>query len=230
MAVFAFAALSGQFAGAQTTPAGTSPQPGPVTQLYLQLATAELDPGRVYRIREASLDRKSVEITFNDGKIAFTRDVDGRITGAFFEGDANLLISPPTDEERASLSLFTGAAILSDEFTSAYLRFDGDIFNELKPGLREVEDPAEKQEFYSHVAPIGRNLAENDAMRLLVSFADASSLAPRDKDQYLHLRVSGTSHGTYDVYLDPMNAEPVVVAQGTQVRDGAFLDVWTSFV
>lgn len=213
----------------QATPAQASAQPGPANQLYDQLATAELDPQRVYQIRDASLDRQSVHITLNDGKIAFTRDIEGRITGAFFEGDANLLISPPSDVERASLALFTGAAILSDEFSSAYLRFDGNVFAELKPALREFDDPAEKQEFYSHAAPIGRNLAEPDAMRLLISFLSPPAAQP-EATSFVHMRVSGTSHGTYDVYLDPMNPEPVVVAQAAQAREGTFLDVWTSFI
>lgn len=221
--------LCSKWGFAQATPPPVSAQPGPATQLYEQLATVELDPQRVYTIRDASLDRQSVHITFNDGKIAFTRDIEGRITGAFFEGDANLLITPPTDVERASLALFTGAAILSDEFTSAYLRFDGNVFADLKPALRDFEDPAEKQEFYSHAAPIGRNLAEPDAMRLLVSFLSPPA-SRQEATSFVHLRVSGTSHGTYDVYLDPANPEPVVVAQAAQAREGTFLDVWTSFV
>jgi hypothetical protein len=231
--LWAFVLASAAALVAQTTPAqSVSPKPsssaeqaGPATQLYVQLANVELDPQRVYRIRDASLDRHSVQITFNEGNIAFTHDVEGRITGAFFEGDANLLITPPTDVERASLGLFTGAAILSDEFTSAYLRFDGDVFNELKRSLRDFEDANEKQEFYGHAAPISRNLAESDAMRLLMSFLSN----PAEQKGFLHMRVSGTSHGTYDLYFDQANPEPVAVAQIAQTRDGVYLDIWTSF-
>lgn len=204
---------------------GQSQSPGPATQLYLGLANAELDPQRVYRVREASLDRPGIQITLNDGNIAFTRDIEGRITGAFFEGDGNLLISPPNSAERASLGLFTGSAILSDEFTGAYLRFDSDVAAELKPALRPFSDEADQREFYQHAAPIAHSLAESDAMRLLVSFVNGHEHG----SQYLHLRVSGTSHGTYDVYFDSAAHEPVLVAQAAQVKEGLFLDMWTSF-
>ena len=229
----AFVLVSAVAVAAQTTPAQSAAsqtltsaeQPNPATQLYLQLANTELDPQRLYRIRDASLDRPSVQITFNEGSIAFTRDVEGRVTGAFFEGDANILITPPTDVERTSLGLFTGAAILSDEFTSAYLRFDSDIVAELKPFLRDFDEANEKQQFYEHAAPIGRDLAETDAMRLLMNYLGN----PAERTGFLHIRVSGTSHGTYDVYFDPSNPEQVAVAQAVQNRDGVFLDVWTSF-
>ena len=42
----------------------------------------------------------AIHITLDDGTIAFTKDVLGRITGAFFEGDGEVLLAPPTDVER----------------------------------------------------------------------------------------------------------------------------------
>ncbi len=55
----------------------------------------------------------------NDGTIAFLQTVDGRITGAFFEGDGEVLVRPPDRQERASLGLFTGEGVLEEKF---YLR------------------------------------------------------------------------------------------------------------
>jgi len=65
-------------------------------------------------VRGASLDRSAIHITLEDGTIAFTKDVLGRITGAFFEGDGEVLLAPPNDVERRSMSLFTGMAILEE--------------------------------------------------------------------------------------------------------------------
>src|SRR2546430_2798560 len=98
----------------------------PAEALYLELGRVGLDPARVFQVREASLDRSSVHITLQDGTIAFTKDVMGRITGAFFEGDGEVLLVPPNVAERKSLSLFTGMAILEERFTTAYLRFNDD--------------------------------------------------------------------------------------------------------
>ena len=76
-------------------------------QLYLQLRGAGLDASRVYKIREASFDRDQLHITLEDGVIAFTSDVLGRVTGAFFEGQGEVLVIPPNEGERASMTLFT---------------------------------------------------------------------------------------------------------------------------
>jgi len=105
-------------ASAQTAQAAPmqARQPGPAEALYLQLSSIGLDPGRVFRVREASLDRPSIHITLEDGTIAFTKDVLGRITGGFFAGDGELLLVPSNDVERRSMSLFTGMAILEERF------------------------------------------------------------------------------------------------------------------
>ncbi len=60
----------------------------------------------------------------------------GRITGAFFKGDGEILLTPPTEVERRSMSLFTGMAILEERFATAYFRFDDDVPDELKADLR----------------------------------------------------------------------------------------------
>ena len=90
-----------------------------------------LDKLRVYRLRDVSIDRAAIHITLNNGTIAFTGDVAGRVTGAFFEGDGEILLSPPNQYERASMALFTGAAILEERFVTAYFRFNDDTFAEL---------------------------------------------------------------------------------------------------
>jgi hypothetical protein len=64
-----------------------APPSKPAEALYLQLSQVTLDPARVYHVRDASLDRAAIHITLEDGTIAFTQDVMGRVTGAFFEGD-----------------------------------------------------------------------------------------------------------------------------------------------
>ena len=104
--------------------------------MYLALRNVGLDKSRVYNIRDVTLDRAAFHITFDDGTIAFTEDVAGRITGAFFEGEGEVLLVPRDQAERASMTLFTGAAIMEEKFVTAYFRFNDDTFAELKPSLR----------------------------------------------------------------------------------------------
>src|SRR5664279_640108 len=145
---------------------------GPALPLYRALRGVGLDPQRVYRIREAAIDREDVHLFLNDGTIAFTQSVEGRITGAYFEGDGEVLIRPPDRMERASLGLFTRLGVLEEQFSSAYLRFNDDTAKELEPYLRPSEDAAE---FVSRNDAQVRRVAAMDAMRLTIGFTSGPS-------------------------------------------------------
>src|ERR1700722_12443418 len=132
-----------------------NPAEKPAEALFLQLGQVGLDPGRGYKGRGASLDRSAVSITLEDGTIGSTQDVMGRITGAFFEGDGEVLLTPPNEVERRSMSLFTGMAILEEHFSTAYFRFNDDAAKELGPDLRAAEN---KQEFVQRWGGTARNL------------------------------------------------------------------------
>ncbi len=136
--------------------------------LYLQLRSVGLDSSRVYKVRDVSFDRAASHITLDDGTIAFTEDVAGRVTGAFFEGDGEVLLIPPDQVERASMGQFTGAAILEERFLTAYFRFNDDTFAQLQPLLGPADNP---QEFVSQWNEAAHNLAQGDALRLLISFS-----------------------------------------------------------
>lgn len=210
----------------------------PAEALYLQLGQVGLDAARVYHVREASLDRPPIHISLEDGTIGFTQDVMGRITGAFFEGDGEVLLTPPNEVERKSMSLFTGMAILEEHFETAYFRFNDDAAAELRPDLRATED---QQEFVDRWDATVKNLSNGDAMRLLMTFSRmlpgkedaASSGAGEDRlpeDRFLHARLQGTKLGVFDVYFDSTAAEQVQAGQAKTAKDGSvYYDVWTSF-
>jgi hypothetical protein len=221
---------------ATIAPRSAAPQDHSAEALYAQLRTVGLDKSRVYNIREVSLDRAALHITFDDGTIAFTEDVAGRVTGAFFEGEGEVLLAPPNQSERASMMLFTGAAILEQRFVTAYFRFNDDTFAELQPALRAAANP---QDFLTQWNSAARNLAEPDALRLLLSFskylpstgapADAPKSDAPDKDRMLHARVQGPDLGTFDLYFDSLAAEQILAGQLKTVAGQSYYDVWTSF-
>ena len=107
--------------------------PQTTSALYARIRSVALDPQRVYQVRGASIDRPNLHLDFDDGTLAFTEDICGRITGAFFEGEGEIRLRPPNRVERGSLALFTGMAILEEQFTSAYLRFNDDTAAVLQP-------------------------------------------------------------------------------------------------
>jgi Peptidase family M1 domain len=209
----------------------------PAEALYMQLRQVGLDPSRVFQVRDAAIDRSAVHISLDDGTIAFTSDVMGRITGAFFEGDGEVLITPPNDVERRSMSLFTGMAILEEHFSTAYFRFNDDAAAAMRADLRATNV---QQEFVDRWQSSARNLAQSDAMRLLMTFSrmlpskgdDASGEDKADNagDRFLHARVQGASHGVFDIFFDTLAAEQVLVGQGKAADDGiTYYDIWASF-
>jgi hypothetical protein len=219
--------------------AANDPAKKPAEALYLQLGQVGLDPSRVYQVRGATLERSAIHITLEDGTIGFTEDVMGRITGAFFEGEGEVLIVPPSDVERRSMSLFTGMAILEEHFATAYFRFNDDLATEMRPDLRAAGE--NKQEFVDRWMGTSRNLAQTDAMRMQVSFSRLLPVngAPSSgtvnafgkvPDFFLHARLQGTKLGVFDVLFDSLAAEQVEVGQAKTAANGfEYYDVWTSF-
>jgi len=228
--------------------ASENPPDKPAEALYLQLGRVGLDPARVYQVRGASLDRAAIHISLEDGTIGFTQDVMGRITGAFFEGDGEVLLTPPNEVERRSMSLFTGMAILEEHFATAYFRFNDDVAAELRPDLRATDNQLQFVERWGDTA---QNLANADAMKLLLTFSrmlpvtgtmtgtttGTTSREPADMaepvdagERFLHARIQGNKLGVFDVYFDSAATEQVQVGQARAADNrGLYYDVWTSF-
>jgi len=150
------------------TPAGGQalPSQSGAVALYRELLNPSLDAKDVYQVRDVSIMMEDLHISISDGTIAFVREVNGRITGAMFEGVGEVLLVPPNRAERTSLALFTGSAVLEQRFQSAYLRFaDDKIVNELRSGLRGHAEDA--QEFVTRWQQPALLLARGDALPIL---------------------------------------------------------------
>src|SRR5579859_3803748 len=85
---------------------------GPGMSLYREILAPSINPQDVHGIREVSIQREDIHISLSDGTIGLMRAVDGRITGAVFEGVGEILLIAPDRAERTSLALFTGSAVL----------------------------------------------------------------------------------------------------------------------
>jgi hypothetical protein len=214
---------------AQQSPADPDDQ-HPAQAFYLKLRSVGLNKSQVYKIREASLDRGKVHISLDDGTIAFAQAVDGRVTGAFYQGYGEVLLMPPNQMERASMSRFTGTAILEETFSNAYFRFNDDVYAELQPYLRPAQDP---EAFISIWDTTARNLAVEDALRLLFSFSESlpGTKTPSEtpKDHMLHAYLHGNKFGGFDVRYDSLLQEQVEAGQHKHADGEDYYDVWTSF-
>lgn len=201
-----------------------SAAPGTASALYAEILNPVLDPAQVYALREVSIDREDLHISLSDGTIALTRAVDGHITGALFEGQGEVLVIPPGRAERTSLALFTGSAVLEQQFTTAYFRFvDDRLVDDLRAGFRPADNP---QEFIARWAQPVRDLARADGLSILQALTNSGDSGTR----FLHIRVGGTALGIFDLYLNPNVQEQVSVAQASTNHGTVYYNVWTSFV
>jgi hypothetical protein len=223
-------AVLGRAQSAGTAAAADANAKNPGQAFYLKLRSVGLDKSQVYKIREASLDRAQVHISLDDGTIAFIEAVDGHITGAFYQGYGEVLLMPPNQAERASMSLFTGSAILEETFSDAYFRFNDEVFAELQPYLRPADDP---DGFVTLWGSTAHNLAEEDALRLLLSYSEClpGGKGPTAKptDRMLHAYVQGNKLGAFDLRYDSLLQEQVAAGQHRRVDGEDYYDVWASF-
>lgn len=200
----------------------TAPAGGAVA-LYQRIVNPVLDPANVHAIREVSFQREDLHISLSDGTIALFQAVDGRITGAVFEGVGEVLMIPPGRAERSSLALFTGAAVLEQRFTTAYFGFvDDHLVDELRAGFRSPENP---QDFIARWSQPIHELATADGLPILQAITNAGDSGSR----FLHLRVGGTALGVFDLLLNTNTQEQISVAQTTVDHNEVFYDVWSSF-
>jgi hypothetical protein len=207
--------------------------PSPSAKLYRQLHDIHLDPKQYFHIRDASIEREDIHITLDDGVIAFTQAVNGRVTGAFFEGEGEILLIPPDRVERRSLGLFTKAAILEEKFTTAFFRFNDDFPEEIADNLRS--DDGDPQEFVQKWDRTVTSLAEADALRLLTSFLNGTvgpngKVTPPTDDHMLRVRIGGVNLGVFDLFFDTDAREQISVGQLDHDSFGdSFFNVWAAF-
>ena len=216
---------------AQSPPALHCPQS--TGELYSRIRTVGLDSERIYHVRDAAIHRPNLDLTFESGTIAFIEDICGRITGAFFEGEGEILLQPPNRIERGSMALFTGMAILEEQFMSGYLRFNDDTAALLQPFLSAAQE-SESGDFLKNWGDSARRLAEYDAPRLLLDFShflppSTANERARKFPPLLHAHLVGRKLGAFEVFWDAANAEPLWAGQA-HIKDATeFFDIWTSF-
>jgi Peptidase family M1 domain len=143
---------------------------------YMQLRSL-LPGGEVVTVKDLVLKRDAAVFTFHQGSFAFYGEVNGKVTGAVFRGDAHLHVTPPTAEERHNLSLVTHNEEFDADFDQAVLRFtDGTVEELHKAATGKANPDAEftkaaqsAQEFARH------QVHDNVDLRLL---QDVLSSAP----------------------------------------------------
>jgi len=104
--------------------------------VYGQLRQRSTDPaslsGSYASVNNLVLKRDRAIFTLKSGEVYFLSPVEGRTVGAVFIGEGELALTPPTDVEKRSISVFTNEFGITEQFTQLVLRFTDKTFEEIK--------------------------------------------------------------------------------------------------
>ena len=102
-----------------------------VDPIYRELRETKL--GSDYAdVANLILKRDQATITFVKGQFFFLPPVEGKITGAVFQGEGQFSLSPLLTIEQRHLSYLTGSGSMSEQFSRMVLRFTDSTFDEIK--------------------------------------------------------------------------------------------------
>ncbi|MFZ0465681.1 MAG: M1 family aminopeptidase [Candidatus Acidiferrales bacterium] len=210
---------SGATSGLQSSPQTQTPQ-----QLYQTLSALQVDPARVYAVRDLTLRRDGVALTLGDGKLAFLEPVDGRVTGAVFLGRGHFFALPPDAAERASVFRFLKVPLIDADISQAYLRFDDGVTQEIERALAAQKAAASSDpEFAQTWRPIVAKMNPGLALRAMEGWLSAAP-AP-----YLYAALNSDAVGQFDVYVDERRADTVTIGQFHDANGVSYFDTWSSF-
>jgi hypothetical protein len=88
--------------------------------------------GESVGVTDLTLKRDSATFHLHSGTLCFLAPVQGKVTGAVFTGDGNLVLNPPLPIEMGMLKLLTKSDVFSENFSEMMLRFTDATYDEVK--------------------------------------------------------------------------------------------------
>lgn len=201
-----------------------APMQAGANEILAQLSQVRLDNSQVYAIRNVTIERSAVSLSFTRGVIAFLEPVNGRVTGAVFVGDGEVRMVPPDQVERNQLAHFTGTGNLDEKFNTAVLRFtDGtaeqirNIANDRTAARLDALGPVSTWETTL------RALSPDSNFRILMD------LLGRGERPFFLAAVNGVKYGWFSISYDEREPEELVVSSSTRPGAAVGDNIWSSF-
>jgi hypothetical protein len=196
-------------------------------EVYDKLTAIRVDPATLYEIEAANrieLRRGDVQLSFEQGKLAFLQLFEGRATGAVFYGRGHILAAPRDPVEKQQMAHFLGAPVLDQDFTSACLRFTDDTAADLLLQFRAAQvSPQPDSAFAARWDALLASLNTGQSLRVLL---DSLSQNPKP---YFFGAIDGVTSGPFDLVLDPLRRESFLLGQTKKNAARSFYDVWASY-
>ncbi len=205
------------------------------SDLAAAIRGAGLDPEKCYRVRDLSFTREDLRFYFTEGYLILGKPVAGRPVSAVFSGeveggDAELIVLPPTRDERQSLARFTGSPNLNEHFLGAVMLFTDDTAREIEETLRRRNAQAVPEAGLLLAASwdgVVRNLGDSFNIRLIEDLLGPDTAGAGQGFFYAAIR--GRQFGNFDVQSDSTARDQIFVGQLVHRENRSFYDTWTSF-
>jgi hypothetical protein len=155
-------------------PTGQKGNLDPIYQSLRQLGRSDQDFAGPYAVvNNLKLRRDAGNFTLKSGELYFITPVEGRVTAAVFIGDGEFSLTPPTEIEKHSISIFTGEGSVTEQFSRLILRFTDKTFDEVKSSpnaTMKTGGPAASQArgmFRDNQELVRKRLRDNQELRAL---------------------------------------------------------------
>ena len=217
-------------------------------ELLNRIHKNRLDASAIYKVRELALSKEDARFYFTEGILALLEPIrvdgegdnkPGRITGALFVGEGEMLLVPPDAMEKRNLARFTGAPVLDEKFSSAYMSFTDDTAARLMEGLRTQaggsDQPAgnpcrDCAEFMQQWGPAVQNLTLLNDLRILGDLLSRpAGPAGSPNLSFFSAHLFGQRLGAFDLTVDFRAREQVMVGQFNWKEGRRYMDLWCSF-
>jgi hypothetical protein len=208
---------------------GSVPQvspPAETDEILALLSKLHVDKTQIYNIRDITIRRDVLSISFNRGTIAFLEPVVGRVIGAVFIGSGELVAIPPDPIEKQQLYKFTGSPLLNQPFSAAILRFTDGTYEEIMKEHAQRAEEEVSSEDSAQVLSWDQSLSSYSAVmnyRILSDF-----IAPSAPPMFF-AELNGEKTGPFEVVFDPRSVEEVAIFKIHETTGSTVADLWASF-
>jgi hypothetical protein len=212
---------------AEVKPSG--PPHLPNQNLYYQQLRQLLPAGQALTVSNFTLKRDAAVFTFASGQMTLYGEVNGKITGAVFQGEGTMQLVPPTAEEKRSLALLTKGPEFHESFQTAAFRFTDDTAAEIRKAStgKAAGTPSSIAVGQQLAEALRAKIHQNLDVRLLEDVMNPS----KDGGGFFLAWIQGKKYSSRLMFtLDPHGAEGVSPEEvKLETWDEMKHGVWTAF-
>jgi len=180
-------------------------------------------------VKDFTLTRDAATFHLRSGTVCFVTPVQGKVTGAVFVGDGNMILDPPLAIERSSLKLLTKEDKFSETFSHMVMRFTDTTYDEIKKAGSAASGGCDTGLLPDSQKAMRKKLHFNLDARILMGVLGS------EPDGLFVAFVHGKRYNGEEIFsIDPQGGLPLIMPVAPEEEqfvtyDDSKFGVWTSF-